>query len=69
LGYSIFHVYSSFTTRPLLTMIGIDLFFFNCFIPLVFDVKVVDMFIRTIIDVAPITVGVYVAKKTFLTLT
>lgn len=98
--YSVLHMYSSFTTKPLLTMawteatgicigimylllspaitvessllkavyfgilvIGIDLFLFNCFMILVFDSSIVVPFIRTIIDVVPITVGVYVAEK------
>ena len=102
LGYSIFHVYSSFTTRPILTMIwtaatgigigiiylllspgiivksdflkalyfgalviGVDLFFFNCFLLLVFDMRLIDMFIRTIIDVIPVTIGAYVAEKSY----
>ena len=100
LNYSIFSSYSSFTTRPILTMIwtlaggisigivylllspgiimksnllkavyfgfvviGIDLFLFNCFVPLVFDQSVFGSLSRAMQDIVPIIVGVYVAEK------
>ena len=45
-----------------IVVIGIDLFLFNCFVPLVFDQSFWGSFSRAMQDIIPVTVGVYVAE-------
>lgn len=41
---------------------GLDLFFFNFFMPIVFDTDIIDLLIRTIFDIATVTFGVYLSN-------
>jgi hypothetical protein len=43
--------------------IGINLFFFNSFVPLVFEVNYADLILRTLVDILSVTIGVYVCEK------
>ena len=40
-------------------VIGIDLFMFTMFIPLVFETNILDLFVRVAIDIISVTAGVY----------
>ncbi len=42
---------------------GIDLFFFNFFIPLVFEVSLRDIFFRSLIDVVSVFIGAFIYEK------
>lgn len=42
---------------------GIDLFFFNFFVVLVFAADVFDLFVRTMIDIVSVVMGVYFAEQ------
>ncbi|MGA9138643.1 MAG: hypothetical protein WBZ29_00355 [Methanocella sp.] len=44
-------------------VIGINLFFFNSFVPLVFEVDYADLILRTLVDIVSVTIGVYVCEK------
>ncbi|HLN65249.1 MAG TPA: hypothetical protein VK464_27325 [Symbiobacteriaceae bacterium] len=45
-----------------LGLFGINLFFFNFFVPLVFAVDIADLLVRTAIDTASVTLGCYVLR-------
>ncbi len=42
---------------------GIDLFFFNFFIPLVFEISLLDIFLRGLIDVLSVLIGAFIYEK------
>lgn len=42
---------------------GVDLFAFNFFIPIVFDFSLLDLFIRTIIDITFVFIGSYIINR------
>jgi hypothetical protein len=42
---------------------GVDLFAFNFFIPIVFDFNLLDLFIRTIIDITFVFIGSYIINR------
>lgn len=44
-------------------LFGVNLFFFNFFIPLVFNSDVPDLFLRTFIDILSVTVGAFIAFR------
>lgn len=46
-------------------VIGIDLFMFTMFIPLVFETNILDLFVRVAIDIISVTVGVYICEKIY----
>ncbi len=43
--------------------IGINLLFFNSFVPLVFEVDYVDLALRTLVDIVSVIAGVYLCEK------
>jgi hypothetical protein len=43
---------------------GSDLFFFNFFVPLVNQTDLVDLLLRTVIDILSVTVGVFLVEET-----
>lgn len=42
---------------------GVDLFAFNFFVPIVFNFNILDLFIRTITDIAFVFIGSYIVNK------
>lgn len=47
----------------LLMLFGINLFLFNFFMPLVFDNDIIDLLLRTFIDVFVVIIAIYINKK------
>lgn len=44
-------------------MFGVNLFAFNFFMPIVFSADILDLFIRTILDIIFVTLGAYIANR------
>ncbi|WP_041275430.1 hypothetical protein [Desulforamulus ruminis] len=46
-----------------MVVFGINLFFFNFFVTLVFESNITDLIIRTMVDILSVLVGVFICEK------
>ena len=56
----------SINTKSLIfgfVIFGVDLFAFNFFMPIVFNANILDLFIRTIVDIVFVFIGSYIINK------
>ena len=44
-------------------LFGVDLLLFNFFMPLVFSVDILDLFVRTFVDLLFVTIGCFSLEK------